>query len=86
MAKVLGIESVGIHDNFFDLGGHSLMLAKAHTQMQELFNRELPMIELFKYPTISSLAEYLSREQDGQPSFQKSRERAMEQRDAINLG
>jgi amino acid adenylation domain-containing protein len=87
--KVLGIESVGVHDNFFDLGGHSLMLAKAHTQMQELFNRELPMIELFKYPTISAQAEYLSRpyeEDGGQTSFQKSRERAMEQRDAINFG
>jgi amino acid adenylation domain-containing protein len=84
--KVLGIERVGVQDNFFDLGGHSLMLAKVHSQMQEVFNRELPMIELFKYPTISALAEYLSREDGGQPSFQMSRQRAREQREAMSLG
>jgi amino acid adenylation domain-containing protein len=84
--EVLRIERVGAHDNFFDLGGHSLMLAKVHSQMQEVFNRELPMIELFKYPTISALAEYLSREDGGQPSFQMSRQRAREQREAMNLG
>jgi acyl carrier protein len=84
--KVLGIERVGVHDNFFDLGGHSLMLAKAHSQMQEVLDLELPMIELFKYPTISALAEYLSREDGGQPSFQISRQRAREQREAMHLG
>ncbi len=84
--KVLGIERVGVHDNFFDLGGHSLMLAKIHSQMQEVLNRELPMIEMFKYPTISALADYLSREDGGQPSFQMSRQRAREQMDAMNLG
>jgi amino acid adenylation domain-containing protein len=84
--KVLGIERVGVHDNFFDLGGHSLMLVKAHSQMQEVLDLELPMIELFKYPTISALAEYLSREDGGQPSLQISRQRAREQREAMNLG
>jgi acyl carrier protein len=84
--SVLGIEKVGVHDNFFDLGGHSLKLAKVHSRLSELANRELPMVELFKYPTISALAEYLSREPNSRASLQESRKRAAKQREAMTLG
>lgn len=64
--KVFNVDKVGIHSNFFDLGGSSLLLAQVHTKLRAALNRELPMIELFKHPTIHSLAEHLV-EADEQP-------------------
>ena len=72
--EVLGTAAIGINDNFFELGGHSLLLAKAHGRLQEVFERDLSMIELFKYPTIQTLAGYLRSEPNGAPS-QETRER-----------
>ncbi|MEO0778657.1 MAG: amino acid adenylation domain-containing protein, partial [Bacteroidota bacterium] len=54
--EVLGLESLGIHDNFFDIGGHSLMIALVNNRLQEELHREIPIIDLFQYPTIHSLA------------------------------
>lgn len=60
-ASVLGVKNVGIHDNFFEIGGHSLLMVKVHSQLNEQFNIDLSLIDLFRYPTISSLVEYLSQ-------------------------
>ncbi|HYG63669.1 MAG TPA: amino acid adenylation domain-containing protein, partial [Thermoanaerobaculia bacterium] len=57
--EVLGRERVGIHDNFFDLGGHSLLLARVHVLLRERLGREVPMVDLFRYPTVASLARHL---------------------------
>lgn len=57
--EVLGREQVGIHDNFFDLGGHSLSMARVHNWLRERIPHEVSMIDLFQYPTISSLARRL---------------------------
>jgi amino acid adenylation domain-containing protein len=56
----LKVETVGIDDNFFDLGGHSLRMARVHARLQETLGREISLIELFQYPTVSSLARHLS--------------------------
>jgi hypothetical protein len=80
---VLGLERVGIHDNFFDLGGHSLLLAKVHSQLQAALRRVVPMIELFRYPTISTLAKYLSDAPE-QKSLHESSDRAEKQRLAVH--
>ena len=57
--KVFGAEKVGIHSNFFDLGGNSLLMARVHGRLRAALNREIPMVELFKHPTIHSLARHL---------------------------
>ncbi|HVR07952.1 MAG TPA: amino acid adenylation domain-containing protein, partial [Thermoanaerobaculia bacterium] len=57
--QVLAVERVGIRDNFFDLGGHSLLLIRVHAAVQERFGVALPMVDLFKHPTIESLARQL---------------------------
>ncbi|HEY2292039.1 MAG TPA: amino acid adenylation domain-containing protein, partial [Thermoanaerobaculia bacterium] len=56
----LKVETVGIDDSFFDLGGHSLRMARVHARLKETLNREISLIELFQYPTVSSLARHLS--------------------------
>ncbi|MEB3219803.1 MAG: amino acid adenylation domain-containing protein [Nostocales cyanobacterium 94392] len=62
--KVLNLEKVGIQDNFFDLGGHSLNVLQVYSKLQELFSENLAMTDLFKYPTISSISRYLNQEED----------------------
>ena len=81
--QLLKIEKAGVHDNFFDLGGHSLLMAQVHSQLEQTFQKKLPLVRLLEHPTISSLAKYLSREQQQQPSFEQNRERAMKQRDRL---
>jgi acyl carrier protein len=60
--EVLQVEKVGIHDNFFDLGGHSLLMAKVWSKLHPMFQQELSMVDMFQYPTIHALATYLSQE------------------------
>ncbi|MBV9386565.1 MAG: non-ribosomal peptide synthetase, partial [Chroococcidiopsidaceae cyanobacterium CP_BM_ER_R8_30] len=65
--KVLNLKKVGIHDNFFELGGHSLLMAQVHTQLRETLQTDISIVEMFRYPTISSLVEYFGRA-NNQPS------------------
>ncbi len=58
--EVLQQEQIGMNDNFFDLGGHSLRMARVRTRLHETLKRDLTMVELFRYPTVGSLARYVS--------------------------
>jgi amino acid adenylation domain-containing protein len=60
---VLQVPRIGMDDNFFDLGGHSLVALRIHSLLKKQLQRDLSMVTLFEHPTISSLAEHLSREQ-----------------------
>ncbi|MEA5605193.1 phosphopantetheine-binding protein, partial [Nostoc sp. UHCC 0252] len=66
--QVLNLEKVGIHDNFFELGGHSLLMVQVHTQLRQVSQTELTILDMFRYPTINSLAEYLNSSSNP-PSF-----------------
>jgi amino acid adenylation domain-containing protein len=54
-SEVLGVPRVGLHDNFFDLGGHSLMITRVLSRLRESLQIELPMKSLFEAPTVASL-------------------------------
>jgi amino acid adenylation domain-containing protein len=71
--QVLRFESVSVHDNFFDLGGHSLLMIQARAKLTDAFGRELPLIDLFRYPTINSLARHLGHGDGAGASRQTSR-------------
>jgi acyl carrier protein len=60
LREVLGIERVGAEDNFFDLGGNSLLLLQVQSRVQAAFHRELPVFEIFSNPTVSALAGHLA--------------------------
>jgi amino acid adenylation domain-containing protein len=66
--EVLQVEQVGIRDNFFDLGGHSYLLIQVHSRLSRALNNRILMTDLFKYPTIDSLARYLGREESARSS------------------
>ena len=55
-AEVLGVTRVGVHDNFFDLGGHSLQAVQAAARASKALGRTVPVKALFLYPTVASLA------------------------------
>ncbi len=60
--SVLNVENVGIYDNFFDLGGNSLKLIRLSNKLKETVEKDIPVITLFRYPTIESLLQYLGQE------------------------
>lgn len=74
--EALRVEQVGRYDNFFDLGGHSLLMAQVHSRLQAEFKREVSMVELFRYPTINSLASFLSQEHYEEPKVEQALQRA----------
>jgi amino acid adenylation domain-containing protein len=57
--RTLGIEPIGIRDNFFHLGGHSLLVARLFSEMEAAFGKRLPLATLFEAPTIEELAAML---------------------------
>jgi len=62
----LQISAVGLHDNFFDLGGHSLLLAQVFERIRQLAPaKQWSMVEMFQYPTLYSLARFLGDKSDG---------------------
>lgn len=58
--ETLNIERVGVNENFFDLGGNSLLAVRVRARLQEQLSIELPLIDLFRYPTVGTLANYIA--------------------------
>ena len=56
----LGVPSVGMNDNFFDLGAHSLSVAEVQAKLQETLGRQIPLVDLFQFSTVSALARHLA--------------------------
>ncbi|MEM9489025.1 MAG: phosphopantetheine-binding protein, partial [Myxococcota bacterium] len=62
---VLGIESVGIHDDFFQLGGHSLLATAIVGRLREAFATDVPLQQLFEAPTVAQTAVLLRQGAEG---------------------
>ncbi|KMP94175.1 hypothetical protein TU65_14990, partial [Bacillus wiedmannii] len=58
-SDILGVEKIGIHDNFFDLGGHSLKATVLIGKLHKYFDVEIPLSELFEFPTIKHISTYI---------------------------
>jgi acyl carrier protein len=85
--EALGIEKVGAHDNFFDLGGHSLLLARVHVLLKERLGREISIVDLFRHPTVASLARHLAfPAAPPETATPSARERAERGRAALKQG
>lgn len=81
---VLGLARVGADDNFFDLGGHSLLTIEVHRRLRESIERPVTLIDLFRFPTIRSLSSYLESNDGGAKAAEAGAERAQARRDAMN--
>ncbi|MDH6593494.1 amino acid adenylation domain-containing protein [Variovorax sp. TBS-050B] len=86
-SELLQVPRVGLHDNFFDLGGHSLLLIRAHRLLEDRLQVAVPLVQLFKYPTVASLARWLAEAPDAAASAAAAAaagdDRALRQRAAM---
>jgi len=60
--KVLRVDNVSCDQNFFDIGGHSFLILQVSNHLRDILGRNVSIVELFKYPTIRSLAKHLSQQ------------------------
>lgn len=60
-SDVLGIDEIPLQQNFFDVGGNSLLLAQVHDRLSDILPDPLELLDLFRYPTVSGLVAHLSR-------------------------
>jgi acyl carrier protein len=90
--EALGVSKVGRDSNFFDLGGHSLLVIRVASKLEKAFARKLPITEMFRYPTVRLLARYLTghdegvtptRSQEQIEAGRASRQRRLERRKEI---
>jgi len=58
-SDTLGVDSVGLDERFFDLGGHSLLMVEVHDKLRDQAGYHVSLLDLFQYPTVRSLANHL---------------------------
>ncbi len=81
--ELLGVEKVGVLDNFFDLGGNSLLMVRLHTRLRETYPREIKLIDLFQYPNISGLTDLLTSSEPAPSLVAQVDDLALRQREAL---
>ena len=81
--RVLQVDRVGRQDNFFTLGGHSLLLTQIHGELKTALSADLSLVDLFTYPTVGSLADFLTTSRDARQEVAASLERAAARKGAV---
>jgi aspartate racemase len=83
--RVLRLDHVGLDDNFFDLGGDSLLLVAVHSNLQKSLQMNIQVTDLFEFTTIRTLAKHLDGATSAAPGISETQERARKQREAFAL-
>jgi acyl carrier protein len=78
--ELLGIETVGVHDNFFDLGGNSLMAIRVIARLKSELGVDVSEVTIFEAPTVAALARLLDPEAESGEDFEGSRSRGERRR------
>lgn len=81
--RVLGVERVGIADNFFALGGHSLLAVQVHRDLKASIAPDLAITDLFRFPTVGQLAEFIADRGKSEQHLAKVADRAAMRRNAM---
>ncbi|MGV2831530.1 amino acid adenylation domain-containing protein [Myxosarcina sp. GI1(2024)] len=82
--EALHLEKVGIDENFFDLGGHSLLLLEVNQKLRKSLQQNLSVVEMFKYPTVKSLGQFITQNSPEKEAFESIRDRTEQRIKAIN--
>lgn len=82
--EILKADHIGADDNFFDFGGHSLQVVQVQNRLRETLHVDVPVLKLFQYPTIRSLAKFIGDDAKDEPSLrQKMQERNQRRQNVI---
>ncbi|MCP3987172.1 MAG: LLM class flavin-dependent oxidoreductase [bacterium] len=73
---VLKLDQVGSRDNFFDLGGHSLLVVQAHRALREKIEQPISLTDLYRFPTVEALAAHLQSDGEGDSAADAGLDRA----------
>jgi hypothetical protein len=89
--EVLGVPTVGLDENFFEIGGHSLLLARVQERLREVTGRAVGVIDLFQFSTVRALAEHLDAPsevpaEDGSAAPKPGEDRAAMRREMLRRG
>jgi len=84
--RALGVTEVGRRDNFFDIGGHSLLVIQVLKELREneKVNKSIQMTDLFRHTTVEALAQYIASDEDDTPSSQTASSRVAARKAAMS--
>lgn len=74
--EILNLERIGIHDNFFDLGGNSMDAIYFNKKLKEKLNLDIPVTTIYRYLTIKAFAGYLTQQEANTEAFEKRIDRS----------
>jgi acyl carrier protein len=69
--EVFGAESVGLDENFFDLGANSLLMIRMHQRLEAVLGMTIPIVHLFQHPTVRSLAQSIKAKETTVAPYQQ---------------
>jgi len=82
--ETLRLDKVGVNDNFFEIGGHSLALVKVQNKLGKIFGRSFPVLDFFRHTSVAALAKYISGDDNRTDNeFSKIQSMADKRREAL---
>jgi natural product biosynthesis luciferase-like monooxygenase protein len=81
--QALGTDDVGVEDNFFDSGGHSILAVRVHREIVQRLGVELQVTDLFRFTTVRALARHLQVGKSVPTAAQQAMERAKQRRNLL---
>jgi amino acid adenylation domain-containing protein len=81
--RILKVPKVGLDENFFDLGGDSLLLVAVHSNLHKILNTKVPLTDLFEFSTVRKLAQHLGQTESKSSAVSDVREIGQRQREAF---
>ena len=81
--EVLQLPRVGVNDNFFDLGGHSLLIVTLQSRLNAALERSIPVVDLFRHPTVSALARSMGNTAGEGVELDKIQDRVRRQKEML---
>jgi amino acid adenylation domain-containing protein len=80
--EMLHVERVGVNDTFFDLGGHSLLMVQVQSKLHAALHRDISLLDMFRHPTVGTLAAYFSGGEVAQSALPQNLSRAAARRES----
>lgn len=81
--ETLNKEKIGVEDNFFDIGGHSLLVVRMHRKIKDALDKPVSLTDLYRFPTIKSFSDFLNSDGSSE-AVRAGTDRAQRRKDLLN--